>query len=366
MKRITPYLFAAMLTLALPALAQDGLLGKGGKGGGGGGSGNSGGGQGGGGGSAPPPPVKSGGGQSGGSGGSGGLGRGSGSSGGSSNSSQTNRDRNSSNSNSQSNDALLNRRSSSSTSRSGEVQYGSNSNRGVDSRTSPSIPPPPVLGSSGRVSREAVGESRVTRVENQFRSGYHHYDNRWVDDYFWYPHYRFTYSPNCAPSPWYHYTHLPPYISTIRIEFATAIWNWDTGNRYSYRYANNRGGWSWDSRRNELDQSIDDIYDAFRTGRMRYMSWLIPSRDWVHVDMGRYAQYRLRGDDFYDLMQDLVEGTYTRDYRIRDVREWRDGATVVAEHVYLDSWGRQNVSRHYYGLRPDRRGYVIASFRVDN
>jgi hypothetical protein len=203
-----------------------------------------------------------------------------------------------------------------------------------------------------------------------YRNGYYHYDQRWRDDNYWYPHYQFNYNNNCVPSPFYSYAHLPGYVNVVRIDFNFLKFEWRTGSSYRWSYDNRDDdfGWGWgnnDRRTDYLDDSIDDLYDAFARSRIRYMDRLIPTRDWVSIELNNCASYRITGDDFYDLMQDLVEGTRTLDYRIREVRQDRGRATVIAEHIYLDSWGRQKWSRHYYGLTEDRRGYRIAAFRID-
>lgn len=171
------------------------------------------------------------------------------------------------------------------------------------------------------------------------------------------------------PSPWYHYANMPGYINIVRINFDFISFEWRSGSTYRWQYDNRRNDdWGWNSnyRRDYIDEAVDDIYDSFTRGRIRYMEHLISDRDFVNVDMGRYAQYQLRGDDFYDLVRDLVEGTQTLDYRIREVKNNRGRLTIVADHLYRDPWGREKSTRHYYGLEEDRRGgYQIVAFKVD-
>jgi hypothetical protein len=249
------------------------------------------------------------------------------------------------------------------------------------------------LPGSRRVERDANNQPQITRSQgrsNDYRSGYVHYSNQWRDDWFWYPHYGFQYSQDrCVPSPFYFYSHLPAYVSVGRV---TVIFNSPViinrcRERYSYRpiRVNWNTGWGsgwntgwgngWDGDdwggngnrdwdRNDLDRSIDDIIIAFNRGSVRPMSSMIPARDRILIDIDDDARYTLSGDDFYDMMQDLVGGTRTTGYRIRDVRTDRGYATVVAQHEYRDSWGSIQRKIHVYGLEEDRRGYTIREFSV--
>ncbi|MEZ5163752.1 MAG: hypothetical protein R2688_08370 [Fimbriimonadaceae bacterium] len=381
MKRLIPLMMAAMLALGSIATADD-LLGRGGKGGGK--SGGSGGGSSGGGGkSTPPPPTRNTGGGSGGGkstpppsrntggGNSGGLSFPS--RGGSSNSGSS---QSRTNSNSQENrgyNGVLSRQGGSS--RSGNVSYNSRNNQtSNNSSRSVTFNAPPTVRSNSRISNQAYQEGRNVSRTDPYRNGYYQYSNQWVDNNFWYPHYTFNYTNNCVPSPFYYYPNLPGYINVVRVRIGDFSFSWSTGDRYDWRYDRNRGndGWGWGNDRRDdrydrdLDYAIDDIYDAFRNRSVRSMSNLIPTRSRVGIELDRYAQYSIDSDDFYDMMRDLIEGTDTRNYIIRDVRYSRGQATVVADHEYRDPWGRTQRTRHYYGLREERRGYSIVSFRIDN
>jgi hypothetical protein len=262
-------------------------------------------------------------------------------------------------------------------SRSGDVNYGTRNN-GIGQTRSPQNwePAPAVLGSDGRIRREAWNEDRVQQ-NARFRTGYYAYDQRWTDDSFWYPHYGFSWGRDCVPSPFYGYPHLPGYINTVRVTFSTGSWNWSYGERYSWsynrwdddRWGNNDDWWRDDDDRRgnrELDDAIDGLVDGFQRRNIRFIGNLIPTRSRVVVEYENRARYAISSDDFYDMMRDLVEGTRTRSYRIRDVRVGRSDANILAEHEYQDAWGRRQVKRHWYGLRAERRGYAIVSFRVDD
>lgn len=261
-------------------------------------------------------------------------------------------------------------RGDTSPSKSGRVNYGNsttNRNQGNGRNNNYSIPAPPVINST--ISREANREGgRIQRNYDGYRSGYYHYDRGWRDNNFWYPHYSFSYSNHCYPSPFYYYPHLPGYISSVRVDLDFISISWTQGTYYNWRYSNDDWGYSSNRRGydRDLDRATDDIYDSFRRGDMRFLENLIPYRGWVNVEVDRYVQYRIGGDDFYDMMRDLVEGTYTTDYRIRRVRTWRGGASIEAEHEYRTPFGKTERVRHYYGLRDTGRGYEITNFRFDN
>ncbi len=403
--------------IALPALADD-LLGKKGGSGGSGGRGGSGGGSGGSGGGG----QVGGGGSGSRGGGSGGTttgNRGGGSGGGSNSGGQTAGSRGGSGSSGsrggwggtgtsggntrvdrsggfQREGDLMGKRPENAGSRSGRVQYGSTSNERPPRASSTNTLP---QAQRGNLARDAANQNQVRRVgsdydrewrDRGYRSGYTHYSTGWRDSYFWYPHYQFRYDPyDCVPSPWYFYAHLPAYISVGRVSIAIrggVIYS-SSRESYSYRpiynagWGGGSGGWSHDSGwyggsggwsggnrgdrdRNELDRSIDDIIEGFQRGSVRPLNQLIDTRSRVLVEVEDEFRYTMAGDDFYDLMQDLVEGTRTTNYRINEVRTGRDQAIVMATHEFRDSWGQQRRTRHFFGLGRDRSGYTVKEFTI--
>ncbi|MCH7945373.1 MAG: hypothetical protein IIC73_05080 [Armatimonadetes bacterium] len=242
------------------------------------------------------------------------------------------------------------------------------------SRTPVRIPNAPNVLKSSRLERSVYREHRVV-ANSPYRTGYHHYSPYFVDNYFYYPHYGFSYSPgHFYPSPFYYYPHLPGYVSYARITFgnfsfaifAQHHYTWHRPryvSAYSYSYPGRR---SYDTGRyTDLDYAVDDIVRAFERGRMSYMEDLLPRDRFVQVAMEDYTEYRMRSDDFYDLMADLVEGTETRRYSIRDVRYERNQAVIYAEHEYRDPWGRIERKYHTIVLSETRRGFEIEYFKVD-
>lgn len=263
-------------------------------------------------------------------------------------------------------------------SRSGRVTYGSRSNVPTTSRTrTPSrIPEAPTVRGTSRLERTVNRANRVT-AHLPYRTGYHHYSPFFVDNYFYYPHYAFHYSPGyCVPSPFYYYHHLPGYVSYARITlghfsfsiFAHDHYTWHrpryvSARSYTYSYPGQR---TYDTGRyTDLDYAIDDIVRAFERGRMSYMEDLLPRDRFVQVAMEDYTEYRMRSDDFYDMMADLVEGTETRRYSIRDVRYERKQAVIYAEHEYRDPWGQTERKYHTIVLSETRSGFEIEYFKVD-
>lgn len=270
---------------------------------------------------------------------------------------------------------LIGRGSSNSTGgRTGQPNYGSVSNINNGRSNNYQTPPPPVITRGSAISREANREGgRIERTYNpdHHRRGYYHYNRNWRDDNFCYPYYVFDYSHRSYPSPFYFYPHLPGYVSVLRIDFDFVSFTYIQGNRYNWHYGRYDNSWGNRDDYNrhysrDLDFAVDDIYDSFRRADMRYIEDLIPYRGWVNIEVDRYAQYRINSDDYYDMMRDLVEGTDTTDYRIRRVNNWRGGASIEAEHVYRDPFGRTQRVRHQYGLQDTGRGYVISHFRIDN
>jgi len=254
-------------------------------------------------------------------------------------------------------------------SRSGSVSYGSvNNARPSGDRNRNQSYSAPKFGGNGSIAREARRSDIIVRNDNRYRHGYNHYDHRWVDDNFCYPHYRFTYSNDCYPSPFYYYNHLPAYIFQARIQIGGITFDFRSGERYRWREIRyddwGRNDWGRGDQY-EIDLTVGDIREAFRRGSVRFMSNLISRDGRITTELEDDGRYTMRSDDFYDLMRDLVEGTYTTDYRIEDVRVNRNQLTIVAEHVYQSSWGGTERTYHTYGLERYRNGYEIVFFRTD-
>ena len=260
-------------------------------------------------------------------------------------------------------------RTDSQTSKSGQVSYGrgSNNNRSTgDVRSAAVIPPPPRVNST--IAREANRErGRINTRGDYYRSGYYHYDRGWHDSRFFYPHYVFSWQPRCYPSPVYYYPHLPGYIADVRVDLGFVRISWTQGSFYNWRYRADDWGYSsvYRTRDIYLDRAVDDIYDGFRRGDMRYIDDLIPYRGWINIEVDGSVEYRIGGEDFYDLMRDLIEGTDTVDYEIRRVRTYRGGATIEAVHEYRDPWGRIERVYHHYGLRDTGRQMEITHFKFE-
>lgn len=229
------------------------------------------------------------------------------------------------------------------------------------------MPPPPVISNSA-ISREANREGgQIHRNYGSYRSGYYAYNNHWRDDDFCYPYYAFSYSPRCYPSPFYYYPQCPGYVSYVRIDLGYFSFRWTQGDVYNWRPRSS--GYDWYNDRSyhnsALDRSVQDIYDAFDRGRVDYMNDLIPSRGLVGIEVDRAAQYRISADDFYDMLRDMVETTDTITYKIKRVRLYRGGASIEAEHVFRDPWGRTERVQHFFGLRESGYGYEITNFRSE-
>ncbi|MBS1721813.1 MAG: hypothetical protein JSS66_02275 [Armatimonadetes bacterium] len=255
-------------------------------------------------------------------------------------------------------------------SRSGHVTYEGSNNilgrPGTEGRITPRVySDAPTVTSNKKIVREVTRENRIRVNDNRYRNGYYGYNRGWVDNNFSYPYYGFNWYDGCnyVTSPFYWYYHLPAYVDIVRVNIGPIHWvNCSTHYDWSPIGYDRYG---YDSSRADLDYAVSDLQRSFERGNMRYIATMIPTRGRVEIDAGWNNQYTIDADDFYDMMRDLVEGTRTIDYRIVDV--CRDGsrATVTAEHVYTDSWGREACVRHQYGLREGRRGFEIVYFKTD-
>jgi len=255
-------------------------------------------------------------------------------------------------------------------SRSGEVRYGSTNNFGVRGRIErPTIGQFPSDFNNREINRRVMQQERVGLVHGGVRYGYYHYDRNWRDDYFYYPYYAFDpFGYNrCVASPWYYYPTLPPYINGTRVTIininALPYVNW-VGQSYRWNRPDRSDRWT---RYNDIDYTLDDLVVAFERGENRAINRLIPRNGQVHVYMdGRY-NYSLGPDDFYDLFNDGIQSTRTRDYQILDVQTSnRDVARVYARHEYDDPWGRRTTVFHSFTLERERNDYVIREFGVSN
>jgi hypothetical protein len=251
--------------------------------------------------------------------------------------------------------------------RTGGTNYGSSSNQISRSNGRSRITEAPQIKWSNGQLRDVLREDR-TVVHDRFRQGYCQYSNRWVDDWFYYPHYYFSYYPGrCYPTPFYYYPNVPGYIASVRVVIGDFHFAITARDRYTWRRPYGYGNaYRYDTNRYDLiDYQIGNLVDAFEYGRISYMNNMIPRNGYVHVALEDDAEYRMYSDDFYDMLADIVEGTDTRSYRIRDVRYDRYQYVVYAEHEFRDPWGGMDRKYHTIVFERDREGYEISYFRVD-
>lgn len=254
-------------------------------------------------------------------------------------------------------------------SRSGQVRYGTISNVGTRGRIdSARIGRAPVIIDSGVLSTRINRSERTGIVVNGIRVGYYHYNQRWCDDYFYYPHYVFdpwAFNNRCYPSPWYYYVSIPAYVNPTRVivvnTFPTQIWS---GQAYQWQRNSNNFDRSWNRDRSELDYTLDDLVDAFERADRRAAGRLVPRSGNVNIYTdGRYG-YSLNADDFYDLFMDGLFNNDTRRYEILNVEmnNRGDAARVYARHESVDPWGNRQTVYHNYYLERERRDFVIREF----
>jgi hypothetical protein len=255
-------------------------------------------------------------------------------------------------------DDLLKRKSGS---RSGTVKYDSNTNVRRTNGNPLNIDRMPIDIRRGSLGNMVRRSDSIYINNTRIRFGYNHYDSRWCDDYFYYPHYIFDpYGMDWVFSPWYYYPQLPGYFNSRRCYFPTSYtWAPFYGVRYTWNQPSRE---YWNRNYNELDYVIDDIRNAFMDGDRRAVDRLIPRRGNVAIiNEGRMA-YSLRPDDFYDTFLDGIENSRTIDYRILDVQYRRDAASIFARHDFEDPWGRRLSVFHYYKVEAEGRDWVIREF----
>lgn len=256
-------------------------------------------------------------------------------------------------------------------SRPGDKPYGTNNNQRGQSRDRSPInigkAPTSVLG--GTLEHQVRREDRTREIHNRgYRVGYWGYSNGWNDDLFCFRNYVFDPYSNyrCVASPWYYYPHLPGYLNyscvrVIQINFGPFHWvdyRWTRPYGYNGGYGYN----DYSNRYSELDYAVDDIERAFERNDERALGRVMPRRGDVNIWAdGRY-QYTITADAYYDLMEDNVFSTQTKQYEIISVRTSRGSAEVQARHTYLDPWDRRVTVYHWYRLERERDGYVVRDF----
>lgn len=251
--------------------------------------------------------------------------------------------------------------------RSGNSNYGSNSNsRARDRNAGPErIGRAPVDVIRGSLTTQVRRSDTVRIGGTTIRFGYTHYDYRWRDDYFCYPHYVFDpYAYNSYCSPWYYYPQLPPYFLASRCYVVpNYYWSPFIGVSYTWYPPSNSNTYYNNGRRlSDFDYAIDDIVNSFENDDRRAVSRLVPRSGRVAILIdGKYA-YSMNADDFYDTLLDATQNSKTTDYKILDVQTNRDGAAVWARHDFEDPWGRRESVYHYFRLEQDGRDWVIREF----
>ncbi|HMS53965.1 MAG TPA: hypothetical protein PKA27_01065 [Fimbriimonadaceae bacterium] len=239
-------------------------------------------------------------------------------------------------------------------------QFGRGQGRPVD------VGSAPIDLRGGSLANQVIRED--SPYARSWRSGYYSYNSNWCDDWFWYPHYSFSYRQGCSVSPWYFYVNLPGFIISNRVTYVDGYsCQWGYGDPYRW----NRNGWdnwdnSWNRRDRDLDYALDDLMRAWERADRRSLDRLIPTRGRVGIYMEDRYCYSLDSRDFYDLMLDNINGTRTNRYEITSVRSSRNDAQIAARHEFVDPWGRRSTIYHHYRLQRDRNDYVITDFLISS
>lgn len=243
--------------------------------------------------------------------------------------------------------------------RNGNIAIGGKSNnKGSGGGRADKIERIPINPKSGVIDVRVPRKPDRYTVQPKWREGYDHYDRGWNDSYWRYNYYRFNpYEGDCVVSPWYYYRHLPAYLIISRIIYIDYQPWYFRGDPYRWQ----RIGYG-NASYTQLDYAVEDIVQAFEQGDRRSLARVIPRAGRINIAVdGQYA-YSVGSDDFYDMMLDLTQSTRTTQYRILDVRRYRNEAQVSAEHVYTDPYGQRETMFHTYRLEQDRGGYVIRDF----
>lgn len=265
-------------------------------------------------------------------------------------------------------------------SRSGVVRYGTFNNMTGKTQERVVIRNAPSQGQIRSLGEQVRREDRVqiNYSNGGFRVGYHHWDTRWSDDRFYYPHYVFNpYQTVCVASPWYYYPQLPAYIDVRRISYMPVPDPWFNGEPYSWRRPSGRRfsdrddyGYERDDRNDrrysELDFALDNLVRAFEEGDRRLVERLVPRNGQVTLNVDGTINYAVQADDFYDMLVDAVESSRTSNYVIEEVTVGNGEAHVFARHEYRDPWGQRMIVYHRFVLQEERGKAYIRFFRTSD
>lgn len=249
--------------------------------------------------------------------------------------------------------------------RSGRNNSTSNSNNPRDPRNPiivSSVPSRDIRNGSNGYGNGTIAQQarREDRSWINYRTGYYQYSSNWQDCNFWYPYYSYTPSQHCIISPFYWYSNLPGYLSITRIFWTDSCVRYDDWRDYRYRGYDRYDNWSND----RVSEAVSDIEEAFLSRDLRSLDRLIPRNTTITIDDRSYRNYRVRSDDFYDMMADLVTNTRTRDFDITRVQTRGDYVRVYARHSFEDAWRRNNNVYMTFILRESRFGYEIVEFET--
>ncbi len=214
----------------------------------------------------------------------------------------------------------------------------------------------------GSIRDQARNEDRVRN--GGYRDGYYQYNNGWNDCDFWYPYYSHNYNNSSCISPWYYYTNLPGYIHTSRIQYTDDYIRYDDWDdfRFDDGYRGDRR-----DRNYPLYEAINDLEAAFLDRDLNRLGDLVPRRAWILIKDQGHRNYRIRSEDFYDMMADLVSSTRTREFWVTRVETGRGLTRMSVQHVYQDAWRQNRTVFMKFTLRENRnRMYEIAEYETSN
>jgi len=207
---------------------------------------------------------------------------------------------------------------------------------------------------------KVIGGNVIGLVHGGWRTGYFGYGVGWQDSFFCYPFYIFDpWMAPCYCSPWYYYPCLPAYIAAPQVIIVeqSPNTNWQ-GEDHEWTPG------TPDSTNPVLDDSIQDLVQAFEADDHKAIDRVTPHSGNVAIYADGKYSYSLKANDFYDTYLDGIESTKTDRYEVLDVKASKDGtsARVTTKHVYNDPWGNRTYIYHSYFMVKEGDEYVIREF----
>ena len=184
------------------------------------------------------------------------------------------------------------------------------------------------------------------------RIGYFQYAQNWNDSHFRYHSYGFTPGNSVVYSPWYYYSNLPPYINSSSVIYVDG-------------YSRAVPSYRWQTyRRDAASQgAIDRIANAFQQDNAGPIISLVQPNSRVAILMDGQFQYDLVGEDFENMLSDMVQSTQTESYTVDAAHQYGDHLQVQGTQRFRDANGDTQTVHMEFVLVADRNGdFSITEF----